>query len=138
MRVRIATRAFCGFAALALWAGCGPAPVVFEDPEAYPFVQCSVKMGGKDVEGALVTFHGEGKEKIVSAYDDETKAYRFITSVDHKKMAGVPVGEYKVSVKPGRGSKAKIPEKYQSPQSSGLTAKVAEGKNFLPAFELTP
>lgn len=132
--------AFCGLVAAVL-AGCGKgekvAPIVQVD--SFPFVQCKVVMGGKDVAGAIVTFHGEGaKEKIVSAFDSENDVYRFVTSVDGKKKAGVPEGNYKVSVKPGKGSKTKIPEKYGDPKSSGLAAKIVKGENFLPPFELTP
>jgi hypothetical protein len=139
MQVQLQRLAFFGSVVAAL-AGCGSAPAAPPEPDAFPFVQCKVVMGGKDVAGAIVTFHGEGAQdqKIVSAYDSDNDCYRFTTSVDGEKKAGVPEGEYKVTVKPGRGTKAKIPGKYTDPKSSGLTAKVAKGTNFLPPFELTP
>jgi hypothetical protein len=138
--VQVRKLAFCGLVAAVL-VGCGKgekaAPIVAVD--AFPFVQCKVVMGGKDVAGAIVTFHREGdKEKIVGAFDSESDVYRFVTSIDGKKKAGVPEGDYNVSVKPGKGSKTKIPEKYADPKRSGLAAKVVKGENFLPPFELTP
>lgn len=121
--------------------GCGDngAKVAVTPPDAFPFVQCKVVMAGQDVAGAIVTLHADGArdQKIVSAYDSENDCYRFVTNVDGKKMAGVPEGEYKVAVKSGKGSKTRIPEKYADPKSSGLTAKVVKGENFLPPFELT-
>lgn len=140
-RIRILSVAFFGTMAVSL-LGCGGGTKVAEikEPEAFPFVQCKVVMAGQDVAGAVVTFHGEGAkdQKIVGAFDSENDVYRFVTNTDGKKMAGVPEGDYKVSVKPGRGTKAKIPAKYGDPGSSGLTAKVTKGENFLPPFELMP
>lgn len=140
-RTQIVKVSLFGMLAVSL-LGCGSGAKVAEikEPEAFPFVQCKVVMSGQDIPGAVVTFHGEGAkdQKIVGAFDSENDVYRFVTSTDGKKLAGVPEGEYKVSVKPGRGTKAKIPAKYGDPGSSGLTAKVTKGENFLPPFELIP
>jgi hypothetical protein len=135
----IRTLALCAAFATAL-AGCGGAGEVVTDPDALPFVQCKVVLAGQDVAGAVVTFHADGEfnRRIVSAFDSENDCYRFITTVADKRTGGVPEGEYRVSVKPGRGTRARIPGRYADPKTSGLTARIVAGNNFLPPFELNP
>jgi hypothetical protein len=138
MMTRIQQLTCCG-AVLAALVGCGGGKVVVEDPNALPFVQCKVQMGGKDVEEAIVAFHvaGDKSREIIGNYDSESNCYRFITKDGGTKKGGVPEGEYTVTVKPGPRTKMKIPAKYADPAKSDMKAQVKKGKNFLPTFELT-
>jgi hypothetical protein len=126
--------------AIALLSGCGGADAVAPEPKSLPFVQCKVVLAGSDVAGAIVTLHAEGElnRTILGAFDSENDCYRFITNADGKMMPGVPKGRYKATVKPGRGTRMRIPARYADPKSSNLTIHVAEGINFLPPLELSP
>lgn len=121
-------------------AGCGGEAETATDLDALPFVQCKVVMAGKDIAGALVAFHTESapNRRIVGVFDPENDCYRFITTVDGKRTAGVPEGEYRVTVKPGRGTRTPISSRYADPKRSELTARIVAGINFLPPFELGP
>lgn len=113
------------------FAGCGggsSGPP--SDPNAFPFVQCTISAAGKGVEGAVVRLHAKSgtAPKIVGRYDGESGAYRFGTMEGGKEKPGVPEGSYVVTVTPGRGSKAAIPAKYAKRQSSDLTMDVQQGE----------
>ena len=138
MNAHIQRLACCG-AVLIVLAGCSKT-VAIKEPDAFPFVQCKVQMAGNDVEGAIVQFHAKDSKsiEILGVYDSESNYYRFVTKDGSIKMAGVPDGDYAVTVKPGRQTKVKIPAKYADAAKSGLTAHIEPGKNFLPPFELTP
>lgn len=131
---------FCGTAILSMLAGCGAAQSPIADANAFPFVQCSLKSAGKDVEAATIAFHAKGGStpKIVSHYDPESTCYRFTTQEGGAQKAGVPEGTYVMTVAPGKGTKATVPSKYTKPESSGLTVEVKKGENILPPFELKP
>lgn len=124
---------------LATAVGCSRGPVIEVDPDALPFVQCKFQISGKDIEDGIVSFHDPASPslKIIGNYDSETDTYRFVTKEGNTKRGGVPQGEYKVTIKPGRGTKVKIPAKYADPAKSDLKAEIAPGSNFLPPFELT-
>ena len=55
---------------------------------------------------------------------------------------GAPEGEYKVTVeqwtttKPEEGPKSRLAAKFSKPDQSGISVRVASGKNELPAIEL--
>jgi hypothetical protein len=121
-------RCVLSFAVISMLAGCGGSGSPPEEATALPFVQCTIKSAGKDVEGAVVGLHAKsGKSpKIVGHYDGESGAYRFGTLEGDKEKPGVPAGTYVVTVTPGRGSKAAIPGKYAKPQSSDLTLEVKQ------------
>lgn len=133
---------FATGAALSLILGCGGGSggVAPADPNPLPFVQCTIKSGGKDVEAATVAFHSKGgsSPKITSHYDPDSTTYRFTTQEGQQQKSGVPEGAYVLTVKPGKGTKVTIPSKYSDPKSSGLAVDVKKGENFLPPLELKP
>jgi len=154
------TTFFCGagwFAILALFAvllvGCGQSglPVV-------P-VTGSVQFEGQPVAEAFITFYPAGSEgRMASGQTNANGEFALVTAGAAK--AGVMPGSYRVSVEKtvfvdDRGnpiimgseasealqqmpkSKSLIPEKYDTADTSGLTADVAKkGKNHF-VFELT-
>ena len=128
----------CGAIVVSTLMGCGggsSGPP--SDPNALPFVQCTIKSSGKDVEGAIVGLHAKSgtSPKIVGRFDPESGAYRFGTMEGTEEKPGVPEGTYVVTVAPGRGSKAPIPAKYAKAQSSNLTMEVKKGED--PLISLT-
>jgi hypothetical protein len=129
-----------GIAVVSTLVGCGaePSSNVATIPNEYPFVQCTIKAAGKDVEAAVVGLHSKGgtSPKIVGHYDAESGAYRFGTVEGKTEKPGVPEGNYVVTVAPGRGSKVSIPGKYAKPQSSDLTLEVKKGDNLMVPLEL--
>lgn len=139
MNAKLRQAAWFGLMAAAL-AGCGRSGPKIKPPEyfAYPLASLSVKLSGKPVPDAIVEFHAkEGKSpSVVSHFDSEADCYKFVTIEGNEKIAGVPEGEYTVTVKPGRNTRVSIPAKYGSPQTSGLTVEVKEGNNSLPPIEL--
>jgi hypothetical protein len=115
------------------------------DPNALPFVQCKVKLGGKDVAGAIVTLQpkdGAAQDakgpRVMSHFDSENDCYRFTTKEGGQEKSGVPEGSYVVAVTAGRGSKTVIPAKYAKAATSGLTLDVKKGDGQFPTLELTP
>jgi hypothetical protein len=126
-------RRFVGaIAVVATLIGCGQGSSgPPSDPNAFPFVQCTIKAAGKDVAGAVVGLHAKSgtSPKVVGRYDAESGAYRFGTVEGDKEKPGVPAGTYVVTVAPGRGSKTPIPAKYAKPQSSDLTVDVKQGED---------
>jgi hypothetical protein len=125
----------------ALVVGCSQAPLPKLDYEPMPSLECKFQMGDKNVEGAIVQLHSKsGKTpKIVSYYDSESDSYKFTTQLEGAKpIGGVPEGEYTVTVKPGRTTKARFSTKYADVATSGLTLQVESGENSPEPFELTP
>jgi hypothetical protein len=118
--------------------GCSSGNAATPDPNALPFVQCTIRSGGKDVEAAAVALHSKagGKLQIVGRYDAEGACYRFTTKDGTKESAGVPEGSYLMTVVPGRGTKATVAGKYAKAQTSGVSVEVKPGENFLPPIEL--
>lgn len=140
MNIRIVKLVWLG-SILAFVGGCSRAPEVTLDYEPLPLVVCKVQMGDKEVEGAILELHSKsGKTpKITSHYDSDSDSYKFTTELDGAKpMGGVPEGDYTVTVKPTRITKARFSSKYADPTTSGLTLQVEAGENFPAPFELTP
>ena len=139
MTAQIQWLTMCGLIVTAI-AGCGRAHANLETPETFPFVQCTVELNGKPVQDAIVEFHSADNEslKITSNFDPESDCYRFITTEEGTKIAGIPAGEYTVSIRAQKGGKTRIPAKYAKATSSGLTAVIKDGENRLAPFELTP
>lgn len=118
--------------------GCGSAQPQFEAPDTFPFVQCTIEMSGEPVHEAIVAFHGKnGSEQIIGAFDNDNDCYRFVTKTGNTVKGGVPEGTYTVTVKPGRGTKVKIPARYADPAKSDLKAEIEAGENLL-NFDLSP
>ena len=119
---------FQGFVLLAAFAvaGCGQsAPLV-------P-VTGTVKLDGKPVDGALVTFRpASGGLNAVGT--GTTNAQGEFTLRHVERGAGIPAGEYKVTLSTERSDRegAEIfPAKYHNPEETILTASVPEGgKSF--------
>ena len=124
---------------LLLCLGCGPRIEYPKDPDALPFVQCKVEMNGALVPNAIIELHTEGikGQNIVGMYDSEYDCYRFVTAQGDTKKAGVPEGEYVVTVKLASKGNLQIPAKYKNPSTSGLTIEVVEGDNFLEPISLS-
>lgn len=126
-----------GFAALAV-AGCGgPKAVV-----AYP-VSGKVVSGGKPVASALVVFHPEGTSGDLPRPRATTAADGSFTVTFGEGRNGAPAGPYRVTVeqwlagaRSDEGPSNRLPAKFSKPESSGLTATVAEGPNVLEPFVL--
>jgi hypothetical protein len=102
-----------------------------------------VKVNGQPAKGAMVVFHHVGdwgeKSIVPRAWTDD--AGRFTLST-YGVGDGAPAGEYRVAVQwPAyRRGKNVGPDllggKFAKSATSGLTARVAEGTNELPAFEI--
>jgi hypothetical protein len=125
---------------LMLVAGCNDGPAL------YP-VTGSVSLDGKPVDGASVTFISSDGQPVF-ATTDSSGNYAMLTN----GKPGVPVGEYKVTVSKVASSPAismntpedmkkmqaagpmpkpmsLVPERYASPDKSGLTATVTKDKS---------
>jgi hypothetical protein len=127
--------AICAFVAL-LVAGCSNSPA---GPETFP-VTGTVTRGGQPVAGAVLTFHPKDGGKYAQGYADDAGNFDVSIYVDAKQTKrGMPAGEYAVSIEhfensaqrsPMSRPKNLLPQKYASPQTSRLAAKVtAEGTN---------
>jgi hypothetical protein len=127
-------------AAIALVSGCGKAGM---GRATFP-VTGVVTMGGKPVEGALVQFTPAAGEAGFAGAQTQTDAEgAFDVSVmlegGKESQRGLPAGEYRVSVTKmeyagaaaiDRPPKNVLPAKYQSAESTPLTATVtADGEN---------
>src|SRR5437868_1497832 len=122
MKAKIHALAWWG-SVLTTLVGCGVgAPVAKVDPQALPFVQCKLQIGGQEVEDAVVQLHAKNgqNQKIVSYFDSDTNTYRFVTEEGGAKKGGAPAGEYTMSVAPGPSTTTPIPAKYSDPATSGL------------------
>jgi len=106
-------------------------------------VSGSVTFDGKPVTEGLVIFQNPAKGIYMTDEVDAEGRYEIIMA----QGAGLPLGEYQVSVSPplpktpelgdipGRPSAAdqfpNIPQRYRDPQTSGLALVVEEGSNHL-------
>jgi hypothetical protein len=128
------------FVALAvLTAGCADRQV-----PVYP-VAGKVTVGGKVVSGAQVIFHpadGTADGTRPNAITGPDGTFQLTTRA---KGDGAPAGEYKVlvvrrvqdgPVDEGR-SRNVLPEKYNRPDQTPLTATVHPGPNEIPTFNLS-
>jgi hypothetical protein len=128
---------------LTLVVGCSSRGPVVEPPdvETFPYVECKVLMGDKDVEYAVLELRAkDGKTpKITSQYDADSDTYKFTTTLDSgEKRSGVPEGIYTVAVKPGQMTKTRFSSKFSDPSTSGFTLEVESGPNLPEPFEVTP
>lgn len=146
----------CALAMTAALLGCSGS----DFPETYP-VTGKVTLQGKPVEGAQITFVVEGAPRMAMGTTDAEGNYTLSTFEpgdgampgSHKVMVaspaveapvmdpGNPGGDYGAMMRQaasGRPAEGAIPPKYNSPQTSGLTAEVtAEGPNAFD-FDLQP
>jgi hypothetical protein len=139
----IAIGVFC----LTLTSSCGRSkvPEIKNKLAVFP-VKGSLQMDGQPLSRAELTFHPvegdfpEGAAKnLPRASTDGDGNFTISTYADND---GAPAGSYKVTVK-WRGSDVRtddepnlIPPKYTNPRITQLRAKVEEGENTLPTFEL--
>jgi hypothetical protein len=135
------TQKFTGLVFLTLLVGCSskiPEPT-FDTSELLPTVICNIEMGGDVVTDAIVALHSKdgSKQEISGVFDADSDKYQFITKDGKSKQGGVPEGTYKVTVKPGPRTKAKIPAKYADPNTSDLSVDIEAGDNTL-ELELIP
>lgn len=128
-------RSVCWGILLLTIVGCAKAPQ--GDPDALPHVQCKILLKGNEVENAVVRFHGDdASQQITGYYDADTSLYRFVTKAGETSKAGVPVGNYKVSIAAQPNAQSEIPDKYADPANSGLTTEIKKGNNTLVPFEI--
>lgn len=131
-------------AGLLSWTGCGGGQEV-------GYVSGKVTLGGKPLSQGSVVFHNPSKGVVVAAPLGPDGSY---TAKTHQ-LAGLPPGEYQVSISPagvGSGeaplvekptpsaasSGPVIPPKYLQPTTSGLKITVKAGKNPPLDINLTP
>jgi hypothetical protein len=126
--------------AAALAAGCAD-----RDVPVFP-VSGKVTVGGKAAAGAQVVFHpsaGADDGPRPSAITGPDGTFKLTTRA---KDDGAPAGDYKVlvvhrvqvgPVDEGRSRNA-LPEKYNRPDQTPLSATVRPGSNDVPAFDLSP
>jgi hypothetical protein len=110
-------------------------------------VQGRVFFQGKPAAEAIVYFHPLDAHDPKEEYYQPTGivqpdgAFRLTT---YETDEGAPAGEYSVTVvwrRPGVGSddaaSSMLPERYESPVTSGLRARILEGPTQLEPFQLT-
>lgn len=122
--------------------GCGgPQP-----PETVQIVNGQVMHRGKPAVGAIVSFHKVGADPNVGQPSGKVQDDGTFTLTSYRPGDGAAVGEYRVTISwresiggslsdPDYGPE-KLPKKYQSPESSGLTVTVIEGSNDLEPFQI--
>ncbi len=130
-------------------SGCGGAGGSATGPKTYP-VSGTVTQGGKPVDGATILFVSTDGKKSATGKTDASGRYTLTTT---KSGDGAVAGQYKVAItkfdagqvaaadisdpnyappdpnKPAPVAKNLLPEKYASPETSGLTATVKESSN---------
>ncbi len=130
-------------------AGCGGGRGAADGPKTYP-VTGTVTQGGKPVEGATILFVSVDGKKSATGKTDSSGRYTLTTV---KSGDGAVAGQYKVAItkfdtggggavdmsdpnyappdpsKPAPVAKNLLPEKYASPDKSGLTATVKESSD---------
>jgi hypothetical protein len=128
--------------------GCGSG---VKPPALHP-VSGKVTFDGKPVPGAMLVFipanedpQKPSNERSAGKTDDEG-TYELTWGID--EVAGSPAGKFKVFITAFKAvdenfdneekPPSLIPEKYNSPVSSGLTAEVKEGDENVINFELVP
>jgi hypothetical protein len=119
-----------GVALLAV-LGCGGS----DGPATHPVTGKVVFKGSGDLRrlvGGHVYFESVGEPKVTAAGEIEAGgAFTLGSYLDGKDRAGVPPGEYRVSVKPPADDAPRPPvhPKYLNPATSGLKVTVAAGTN---------
>jgi hypothetical protein len=108
----------------------------------YP-VSGKVLFDGKPAEGAVVQFHPKNKSGKVVVPVGRVGADGTFRLTSYKQDDGAPAGEYTVTVfwgVPSRGGddyeRILVPPRYLSPETSGLTAVVADHATELEPFQL--
>ena len=136
---RFGTILLTGFAVL-LIAGCSKpstAPV-------YP-VHGQVLLNGKPLADAIVSFHAQNSGEHETFPTAHTDAQGNFSLTTYSTGDGAPEGAYSISLVCFRSRSAKnaggrtenvVPQRYASPSSSGLTAKVVPGANELQPLKL--
>ena len=123
--------------AVLIAGGCGSPSA----DDATSTISGQVTMGGGPVTDAVIVFSSPAAGAGGSAVVDEDGTYQLTDPL--------PAGTYQVTLTPAPVpppnpgepvpviTPSRIPEKYFSPESSGLTAEVVSGENTF-NFELTP
>jgi hypothetical protein len=122
--------------------GCGGP----EAPEAVQAVKGQVIYRGQPAVGAIVVFHKVGADPNTGQPSGKVLDDGTFTLTSYRPGDGAAEGEYRVTVSwrqviggslsdPDYGPE-KLPEKYQSPETSGLTVTVVTGSNDLEAFQI--
>jgi hypothetical protein len=137
----VAIGLFCVAAA----SSCSKVPVIKNKLPVFP-VKGSVVMDGKPLAGAEVIYYparaGFAKEAAQNqpqAHTDTDGNYVLSTYADHD---GAPAGDYRVTVRwRGEGmvrddDRNLLPKVYSDKKITKLRAKVEEGENTIPPFEL--
>lgn len=106
-------------------------------------VKGQIFQNGKPVPNATVVFHPTTKlGEDISNPRGTTNADGSFTLSTYGTADGAPEGAYKITVEqwtttnPEKGPESRLPSKLAKPEESGLTAKVASGKNEIPAIQL--
>lgn len=126
-------------AVICCFASCGEKVTQLPTHE----VSGKILQDGKPVAHATVVFHPSfelGKDvSNPRGTTGEDGAFKLST---YGAGDGAPEGEYKITVElwtstnPEKGPESRLPVKFAKPDQSGLTAKVASGKNEIPTIEL--
>jgi len=116
-------------------------------------VSGTVTQGGKPVSDSTITFFGEDFGDTATGVIQEDGTY----TLKYQGGFSIPVGDYRVAITPGGSSsnqppqdpadlmktvqvtapqKNKVPNKYATPDSSGLIAVIKEGSNSSVDFDL--
>jgi hypothetical protein len=108
----------------------------------YP-VTGKVLFDGKPAQGAVVHFHPKDKSGKLIVPVGQVGADGSFRLTSYKQDDGAPAGDYTVTVFWGVPSKGGddfdrilVPARYISPETSGLTATVADRATELPPFQL--
>lgn len=122
--------------------GCGGP----EPPESVYPVKGQVMYRGKPAVGAIVVFHKVGADPTAGQPSGKVQEDGGFTLTSYLPGDGAGEGDYRVTVSwresiggslsdPDYGPE-KLPKKYQSPDTSGLTVAVATGSNDLEPFQI--
>lgn len=131
---------FCGLLmfAVCFFSGCGKKS---EIPVAS--VSGAVTFNGKPVKEGTVWFAPEDKG-LLPARGILKSSGKYSLEIAEKDLKGAYVGNYKIwfdctdsaSSQDGERGKSLLPEKYNSPETSALSAVVEEGKSNVFDFDL--
>jgi hypothetical protein len=122
--------------------GCGGP----EPPEAVHAVNGQVTYRGKPAVGAIVVFHKVGADPSSGQPSGKVQDDGTFSLTSYQPGDGAAEGEYRVTISwreaiggslsdPDYGPE-KLPKKYQSPDTSGLTVNVVSGTNDLEPFQV--
>ncbi len=106
-------------------------------------VKGQILQNGKPVPNATVVFHPAFEiGPDISKPRGTTGEDGSFTLSTYGSADGAPEGDYKITVEqwtstnPEKGPESRLPSKFAKPEQSGLTARVASGKNEIPAIQL--